>query len=346
MSDDNTNTETEDTTSKLGATITYDSQHALNAAKAYKNQIANQLKTKLKGRPYSAAKQRRNDVGVRLTENALGLSSLPQNFASSYPSGTSSTGGTTTDSFLKNSGSNYAGWHRANPVNMSSALSDDDFLEGAYQSLLGRASDAHGKAHWQNALDRNISRDQVIADMKRTYNPHSNSVEYRDKFIGEAYKNLLGRDVGVEGIDYWSKAMEGGQSEDSIIADIKRGEEYGRYQQNQMRDAINSKTDSQLMRENYRDQIASLGTDWQQANDEVQGEYGTGPDYSSLFATDDGIYQQDPDASSFSSLSYLANVDDPDPGIWAKALGKAGKDALAGVNISTLVDSFINSYIT
>ena len=335
MSDDN-NTTNGDDTSKLGATITYDSQHALNAAKAYKNQIANQLKTKLKGRPYTAAEQRRNDIGVRLTQGALGLGALPKNYAASYPAGASSSGGTTTDPYLKKSGSNYSGWHRASPVNMSGALNDDDWLEGAYQSLLGRASDVSGKAHWQSALDSGQTREQVASNMRR-------APEYRDKFIGEAYKNLLGRDVGVEGIDYWSKAMEGGQSEDSIIADIKRGEEYGRYQQNQMRDAINPKTASQVMKETYQDQIASLGTDWQEANDAVQAEHGVGPDYSSLFATDDGIYQQDPDASKFASVSYLANVDDPDPSMWVKALGSAGKNALANVNIDDLVDSFINS---
>tara|TARA_Y100001963_G_scaffold88577_1_gene122406 strand:- start:991 stop:2202 length:1212 start_codon:yes stop_codon:yes gene_type:complete len=403
MSEDNTTTTTngdDDDKQKLGATITYDSQHALNAAKAYKNQIAEQLKTKLRSRPYTAKEQRRNEIGTRLTQSGLGLRALPQNYGTSLPSGTTtsndwlgsfyadnniggpggvldasarnyweneaankgiyqtkkiiegtakaegtwgdytpSSGGITTDPFLKKSGSDYSGWHHASPVNMSGALSNDEWIEGAYQSLLGRPSDPVGKAAWKAVLDSGTSRDQVVSDMQR-------SPEYRNVFIDQAYRNLLGRAPNVEGTNYWSKALEGGQSFDSVIANIKRGEEYGNKQQDEMRDSLMAKTDSQAMREIYQDRISSLGRQWQDANAEVQGEYGTGPDYSSLFATDDGIYQQDPDASGLASVSYLANVKDPDPSMWAKALGTAGKEALANVDINTLVDNFVNSYLS
>ena len=354
MSEDNTTTTTngdDDDKQKLGATITYDSQHALDAAKAYKNQIANQLKTKLKGRPYTAPEQRRNEIGTRLTQSGLGLRALPQDFTSSYPAGTSSlggtssSGGTTTDPFLKKSGSNYSGWHHASPVDMSQKKADgtdrtdSEWLEGAYQSLLGRPSDLLGKRAWLDVLASGTSREQVVADMQR-------SPEYRNVFIDQAYRNLLGRAPNVEGTNYWSKALEGGQSFDSVIANIKRSEEYGNKQQDEMRDSLMAKTDSQAMREIYQDRISSLGRQWQDANAAVQGEYGTGPDYSSLFATDDGIYQQDPDASGLASVNYLANVKDPDPGMWAKALGTAGKQALANVDINTLVDNFVNSYLS
>ena len=51
---------------KIGATITYDSQHALDAARKYKEQIAAQLGHKLASRPYTPAEQRRNAIGTKL----------------------------------------------------------------------------------------------------------------------------------------------------------------------------------------------------------------------------------------------------------------------------------------
>ena len=209
MSDDN---------NKIGTTITYDSQHALDAAKAYKEQIARQLGHKLANRPFSAADQKLGSIDTKLLAATLGKGSLPKNYSASLPAGvTSGAGGTSTDSFLKKTGPDYSGWHRTSPVNMSSDLDDDSFVRGAYQSLLGRDADDEGLSYWKGDLAGGASRDDVVANMKR-------APEYRDKFIGEAYKNLLGRDVGLEGIDYWSKAMEAGESEDSIIANIKRSD--------------------------------------------------------------------------------------------------------------------------
>jgi len=314
----------------IGATITYDSPHALAAAKAYKKQIAGQLGHKLKNRPYTAAEQKRNVIGTDLLDSVLGKASLPQSYSS---------GGVKTDPYLKKSGGNYSGWHRASPVNMSGALDNDAWVKGAYKSLLGRDADQAGLDYWKADLAGGSSREDVIANIKK-------GSEYKDKFISEAYKNLLGRDSDAGGNDYWSKAMLAGESEDSIIANIMRSEEYGRKQQNEMRSLIDPKSASQLMNETYNDKIASLSRDWQDANDAVQGLYGTEQDYSPLLTTSDTIYTQDPEASPLSSVGYLASVDpkDSSPDIWTKALGDAGKKALAGVDISSLVDSFVNSF--
>jgi len=331
MSDDNN-------TGKIGATITYDSQHALDAARKYKQQLAGQLGHKLASRPYTAAEQKRNEIGTRLLDNVLGKGSLPQNIAASFPSGSAPSAGITTDPYLKKSGADYSGWHRTSPVNMSSALDDDAWVRGAYQSLLGRDVDAQGLAHWKQDLASGQTRDQVVSNIK--LHP-----EYRDKFIGEAYKNLLGRDVGLEGIDYWSKQMESGQSEDSIIANIKRSDEYGRKQQNEMRDLINPKTASQLMNETYNDKIATLGRDWQEANDRVQKDYGTAQDYTPLLTTDPSIYTQDPEASQMASVNYLATQDPStsSPSIWTQALKDAGAEAIKGIDIPGIVSGFFNS---
>tara|TARA_R100001443_G_scaffold43124_1_gene56260 strand:- start:988 stop:2049 length:1062 start_codon:yes stop_codon:yes gene_type:complete len=331
MSDDND-------TNKVGTTITYDSQHALDAARKYKEQIARQLGHKLANRPSTANEMRRDKIGTELLDNVLGKRSLPQNYASSRPFVAPSQGGIKTDPYLKKSGADYAGWHRTSPVNMSAALDDDAWVRGAYKSLLGRDADAAGLANWKANLASGSSREDVVANMRR-------APEYRDKFIGEAFKNLLGRDVGLEGIDYWSKQMEGGQSEDSIIANIKRSDEYGRKQQNEMRASISPKSPTQLMNETYDDKIATLGRSLQDANDQVQKDYGTAQDYTPLLTTESGIYTQDPDASQLASLNYLATQDpsDSSPSIWTQALRDAGAEAIKGINIPGLVSGFFNS---
>ncbi len=330
MSDDN---------NKIGTTITYDSQHALDAARRYKEQIARQLGHKLANRPSSAAEQRLRSIDTKLLDAALGKASLPKNYSASLPAGVpSGTGGVSTDSFLKKTGPDYSGWHRASPVNMSDALDDDAWVRGAYQSLLGREADAEGLAYWKGDLAGGATRDSVVSNIKR-------HPEYRDKFISEAYKNLLGRDVGLEGIDYWGRAMQDGASEDSVIANIKRSDEYGRRQQTAMRDAITLQDPTQLLNQAYNEQIATLGRQRQDAQDAVQKQYNTPQDYSPLLTTDSTIYTQDPEASSLASLNYLASKDPSEgsPSIWATALKEAGANAIANIDIPGIVSGFFDS---
>jgi hypothetical protein len=47
-----------------------------------------------------------------------------------------------------------------------------------------------------------------------------------DAFINQTYNELLGRDAGEEGLNYWSGDLEGGQTEQQVIDNIKRGDEY------------------------------------------------------------------------------------------------------------------------
>lgn len=55
-------------------------------------------------------------------------------------------------------------------------LSNADYVEGLYNNLLGRASDAEGKAYWQGALDGGRSRPQVALDF-------TNAPEFTDMEI-------------------------------------------------------------------------------------------------------------------------------------------------------------------
>jgi hypothetical protein len=385
--------------SRIGATVVYDSPHALDAARRYKEQIAGQLDYLRKGRPSSPAEQKLGSIDTKFLAATLGKGSLPQNYGTSLPSGTTTSsdwlgnfyaenniggpggnldtrarnywensaadkgiyetkkiiegtaknegtwgtrtpvsGGIKTDPFLKRSGGDYLGWHRNNPVNMSGALDDDSWVKGAYQSLLGREADDAGLAHWKGALASGQSRDDVVANFRK-------QPEYRDKFIGEAYRNLLGRDADVGGNDYWSKAMEGGQSEDSVIANIKRSDEFGRQQQNSMRDAVSTKNNLDLMNEAYNEQISSLGRRRQEAQDAVQKQYGTTPDYSPLLTTDPTIYTQDPEASQLASINYLASQDPSkgSPTIWGQALRDASAKAIGSIDIEGLVSGFFDA---
>ena len=330
-----------DGNNRIGATITYDSQHALDAARAYKEQIANQLGFLRQGRPSSPAEQRLGSIDTKLLEAALGKESLPKNYSASLPAGVTSgsgSGGISTDSFLRKSGPDYSGWHRTSPVNMSNDLDDDSWVRGAYQSLLGREADDEGLNYWKGDLAGGASRDDVVANIKR-------SPEYKNKFLGDAYQNLLGRDVEPGGLDYWSKALDSGQSEDSVIANIKRSNEFGRLQQDAMRDAISVQDPTQIMNQAYDEQIASFGREYQDAQDVVQSQYNTAQDYSPLLTTDPNIYRQDPEASQLASLNYLASQDPSEgsPSIWTQALREAGANAIGSIDIPGLVSGFFDS---
>jgi len=47
-----------------------------------------------------------------------------------------------------------------------------------------------------------------------------------DSFINKTYNDLIGRDAGQEGLDYWSGDLESGQTEQQVIDNIKLSPEY------------------------------------------------------------------------------------------------------------------------
>ena len=55
--------------------------------------------------------------------------------------------------------------------------------------------------------------------------PIDDSNKY-DAWIHSTYNELLGRDAGQEGLDYWSGDLEGGQTKDQVISNIKLSDEY------------------------------------------------------------------------------------------------------------------------
>ena len=90
-----------------------------------------------------------------------------------------------------------------------------------YQTMLGRASDPSGKAHWLDILDSGCSRRYVLSrfiastefsGICATYGVKRGSVELteaRDQYIGATkfvtrlYRTALKRDPDVDGLNHW-----------------------------------------------------------------------------------------------------------------------------------------------
>ena len=161
--------------------------HSLGSAEDFNRRLAHELATKRKDRQKELGTV--EDRGARSAATQMGeaasrLASLPQGYgAFGYGEGRS---GIKTDPYLKKTGADYSGRHRTHPVNMDAGLSDHMWVQGAYRSLLGREADQAGLDHWKKDLAGGQTREQVVGNIKR----HQ---EYKDKFLGDAYQNLLGR---------------------------------------------------------------------------------------------------------------------------------------------------------
>ena len=103
--------------------------------------------------------------------------------------------------------------------------SNADYVEHLYLSLMGRPSDAGGKAGWVKRLDDGMSRtyvfkqfinSQEFANLCSTYGIERGSVtltEPRDenynvtRFVARNYEQFLGRDYDADGLNYWSEPI-------------------------------------------------------------------------------------------------------------------------------------------
>ena len=106
-------------------------------------------------------------------------------------------------------------------------LSDSDWLNHIYKSQLGRDIGEEGKTYWGGELEGGQSRDEVLANIRR-------SDEYKNKqgsqsdedWVRDTYRTELGREARKEGLDYWIKDLSSGQTRDEVIANIRRSDEY------------------------------------------------------------------------------------------------------------------------
>ncbi len=106
--------------------------------------------------------------------------------------------------------------------------SDADYVEHLYLSLMGRASDADGKADWVTHLTNGVSRLYVFrqftdsaefGNLCNTYEIQRGTVtlnENRDqnynvtRFVARNYTEFLGRNYDVDGLNDWSGRINSG----------------------------------------------------------------------------------------------------------------------------------------
>ncbi|MDO2408476.1 DUF4214 domain-containing protein, partial [Campylobacter magnus] len=108
---------------------------------------------------------------------------------------------------------------------------DGDFVEYLYQNILGRASDAEGKAFW-NSLLATTSKEAVLAQFKAAIlaagqaDPanadYQSFIAQNKAFVTELYTNLLGRSdaasADAEGVEFWANALASGTSKGALLA--------------------------------------------------------------------------------------------------------------------------------
>ena len=108
---------------------------------------------------------------------------------------------------------------------------DGDFVEYLYQNILGRASDAEGKAFW-NSLLAASTKEAVLAQFKAAViaagqaDPanadYQSFIAQNKAFVTELYTNLLGRSdaasADAEGVEFWANALASGTSKGALLA--------------------------------------------------------------------------------------------------------------------------------
>lgn len=112
--------------------------------------------------------------------------------------------------------------------------SDADYVEHLYLSLMGRASDADGKADWVTHLTNGVSRLYVFrqftdstefGNLCNTYEIERGTVtltEDRDqnynvtRFVARNYTEFLGRTYDVDGLNDWSGRINSGYGMENV----------------------------------------------------------------------------------------------------------------------------------
>ncbi|MBR0085704.1 MAG: DUF4214 domain-containing protein, partial [Lachnospiraceae bacterium] len=115
-------------------------------------------------------------------------------------------------------------------------LSDEDYVEIMYNTLLGRASDPSGKEHWLGLLADGVSRrliiSRFIASKEFTKYCDNNGItrgsldltEARDvnvnvtRFVGRFYTIVLGRKYDIDGLNDWCGRLNSHTASGSDIA--------------------------------------------------------------------------------------------------------------------------------
>ena len=115
----------------------------------------------------------------------------------------------------------------ASNIRRSDEFSDQasDYLSGLYENILERDPDAEGMEYWKQSL---IDGTQTRTDVENNFNISD------EKWLGDIYKDELGRNLGEDGRKYWLDDLKGlneGQggkkaTREEVLANIKRSDEY------------------------------------------------------------------------------------------------------------------------
>ena len=123
-------------------------------------------------------------------------------------------------------------------------LSDEDYLELLYKSVLNRNSDAGGKEYWLGILKERVTRRYILKGFVES-KEFTNLCSYykiergyvlrianRDmnlnvtKFVNRLYDKFLGRIADINGLEYWTKALlKGGSTGAEVVKGFVKSEE-------------------------------------------------------------------------------------------------------------------------
>jgi lambda family phage tail tape measure protein len=116
------------------------------------------------------------------------------------------------------------------------ATNNDNLVESIYNSVLGRKSDAEGKASWVSELQSGaLTYDQIAARVAATgittegdgSAGQANAKSYLERYVSGAYKSVLHRDADRSGLDFWiSQMASGAMTPDQLTALLFGSDEY------------------------------------------------------------------------------------------------------------------------
>ena len=123
------------------------------------------------------------------------------------------------------------------PAVPSAVQSDDDYLEYAYQTALGRSSDQDGKTHWLQELRAgHVNRDSLLESFKNSQEglehaatistTATQTVQSDDDYLEYVYQAALGRNSDQDGKAHWLQELRAGHVDrDSLLETFKNSQE-------------------------------------------------------------------------------------------------------------------------
>ncbi len=128
---------------------------------------------------------------------------------------------------------------------LHSELDDDNYLEEAYMSALGRSADAEGKAYWLNELQTgHVDRNTLSTLLSNSEEGHAHAAAVAGSpatgstlatlnngdYLELAYKTVLGRSSDDAGKSFWLNELETGHVDRNSLlnafSDSAEGQEH------------------------------------------------------------------------------------------------------------------------